>query len=568
MILDAQRYHNESAHDFLSRFQLVKTFIVFVLCFFLAFVLTPSSAFADGNIRYEAHDSRASSDLATLRAAFEIMRDEGTYDCQNPLSWYYQGAIHWLPTADKDISGIQSGNPKCDYYSGFGTTSNTPEDKLLRAWDNCTHTSAGNEENHFLAWHRLYVYHLEKVVRYLTGDEDFRMPYWGYISLDDESSPDDNLLKLPSDFLAPDSSLYEEARDTELLEGESIRDRFVQLYFVDAVENLRSEDSYVGFNGTIDGAPHGLMHDYLGGGYTGELNPKLESGDGPQNVDNRNIFNTIYNRVTTDDGNPQYGLMTNVPSAGFDPIFWTHHGNIDRLWSQWTQSENGEAVTADDLAAPWAYEFYDPEINGWKVYDIDEAIDKMYSMDYVYMGYNSNETVSPNLPSEAIRKQKRKVSRIQLGSNENSVVLDGSQVLTQPIGLNAEFGRRLPLLMSLTEDVDNLEQSNYILEVDVTYTGRPRGVYELYLNLPEDDTRQDAMADIETYFIGGLSFFVNESNLPRTKTFRFGITDELLRQIQMDESSNLDNISVSIRKQGGASDAPLTIERLAVHIEE
>jgi hypothetical protein len=29
------------------------------------------------------------------------------------------------------------------------------------------------------------------------------------------------------------------------------------------------------------------------------------------------------------------GLMSFVPTAAFDPVFWVHHTNIDRLWSQW-----------------------------------------------------------------------------------------------------------------------------------------------------------------------------------------------------------------------------------------
>lgn len=33
------------------------------------------------------------------------------------------------------------------------------------------------------------------------------------------------------------------------------------------------------------------------------------------------------------------GTMTNIPSSPYDPVFWLHHANIDRLWAKW--QENG-----------------------------------------------------------------------------------------------------------------------------------------------------------------------------------------------------------------------------------
>ena len=29
------------------------------------------------------------------------------------------------------------------------------------------------------------------------------------------------------------------------------------------------------------------------------------------------------------------GLMGSVPTAAFDPVFWVHHANVDRLWRVW-----------------------------------------------------------------------------------------------------------------------------------------------------------------------------------------------------------------------------------------
>ena len=30
-----------------------------------------------------------------------------------------------------------------------------------------------------------------------------------------------------------------------------------------------------------------------------------------------------------------YGDMSNTPCAAFDPIFWFHHSNVERLYARW-----------------------------------------------------------------------------------------------------------------------------------------------------------------------------------------------------------------------------------------
>jgi len=46
-----------------------------------------------------------------------------------------------------------------------------------------------------------------------------------------------------------------------------------------------------------------------------------------------NVHGSIHGRVGGD--------MGSVPYAGFDPIFWLHHCNVDRLWAQWQASHPG-----------------------------------------------------------------------------------------------------------------------------------------------------------------------------------------------------------------------------------
>jgi tyrosinase len=44
------------------------------------------------------------------------------------------------------------------------------------------------------------------------------------------------------------------------------------------------------------------------------------------------------------------GQMGSAAYAGFDPIFYLHHSNVDRLWWNWQQSNPGAAMPANELA--------------------------------------------------------------------------------------------------------------------------------------------------------------------------------------------------------------------------
>jgi tyrosinase len=56
----------------------------------------------------------------------------------------------------------------------------------------------------------------------------------------------------------------------------------------------------------------------------------------------------LHNRVHVWVG----GTMSEIPVAAFDPVFWTHHAMIDRLWAIWQQRHPGAAVGSVPLDFP------------------------------------------------------------------------------------------------------------------------------------------------------------------------------------------------------------------------
>lgn len=78
---------------------------------------------------------------------------------------------------------------------------------------------------------------------------------------------------------------------------------------------------------------HNLIHNFSGGG-----NPNFGNSTEPMNI-----------------ANPQFGDMVNAGRTAFDPIFWAHHSNVDRLWSEWQKLHpNAGPDDPQEILSPWS----------------------------------------------------------------------------------------------------------------------------------------------------------------------------------------------------------------------
>jgi tyrosinase len=87
-----------------------------------------------------------------------------------------------------------------------------------------------------------------------------------------------------------------------------------------------ASDHYFGASETV----HNYMHNFSGG-----VNPNYITGQNPE----------LY-------GEPQFGHMVESRVTAFDPIFWGHHSNVDRLYAQWQELHPG--VTPQETESPLA----------------------------------------------------------------------------------------------------------------------------------------------------------------------------------------------------------------------
>ncbi len=124
---------------------------------------------------------------------------------------------------------------------------------------------------------------------------------------------------------------------------------------VDDVAQIQSLNNYRDYGGGskydnsygfLDQNPHNTIHIWSGG-----QNPEWDGEKKGVQITGRN-YHTRAELYTQ----PQFGDMFSNLTASFDPIFWPHHINVDRLWAEW-QLDHPNSNPSDLTAAltPWNY---------------------------------------------------------------------------------------------------------------------------------------------------------------------------------------------------------------------
>lgn len=282
--------------------------------------------------------------LAALRRGVAAMKARKPSD---PRSWFFQAAIHGV--TDAMVEEALKADPN---------VANVDQNLF---WNRCPHYLDRHMASaEFLIWHRAYLYYFERILRADAGDPALSLPYWDYT--------DPGQRAIPPEFLAPErdanrmpqNPLYDPRREWAWERGLfQLSDTAVSTKSAFDANDFFGVTSDKGFagawddlvprsRGLLEASPHNNIHIAVGG---------------------------VIPRTTSPDGDDTTGLMADVTTAAFDPIFWVHHCNVDRLWAYWECDPNRRWGNAPPKR--WFDE------RPWWFYDVDGSVQNQSRMYYI-----------------------------------------------------------------------------------------------------------------------------------------------------------------------------------------
>jgi hypothetical protein len=395
----------------------------------------------------------------------------------NPTSWIYQANMHGFPTT-----------------SSLCPVIGTPQD----AWSTCQHGSF-----FFLAWHRMYLYYFERILRASIRQAisnptyEFALPFWNY--------GDPTHRTLPKPFRDPASTatnpLFVQKRNSNCNNGQEC----VSATDASDTDAMGLFPFCSGPGGTTGaGCTAGISSDESFGG--GFVAAPTHSGGGTGELEFQ-PHGVVHNAVG--------GWMSSFNCAARDPIFWLHHANIDRLWQKWLNQ--GGARKNPIPNGKWrtqVFTFFNE--NKAKVTMTGcQILNMATQLQYQYEGTPVNN-IQLCPPTIIATPQIESVTPLRLvaASKAGETRLGNNQVSVD-IALPAQTG-------AAPEDVKPTR-----LAVEGVKVLKPGGIYQVYLNLPAGQKANPQ----GPYFLGNISIFGDpEHTGEMTRSFDITAKIRALRQ--------------------------------------
>jgi tyrosinase len=280
----------------------------------------------------------------------------------NDLSWYQISGIHGYPYVPwQEDPGFVPADPNRGY---------------------CTHSSSI-----FTTWHRPYLVLLEQLLcdqarniagqftgadasRYQAAAGEVRIPYWDWASQDTQS-------RIPA-------AVKQDSISVNAPSGQAtIANPLFSYKFL----GPQPADSGLGTQ-TVRGAGDDELANSFDGRRQSTLNLFTDSAYNQFSSDLENIHNTVHVQIG--------GNMVFVPRSAFDPIFFLHHANVDRLTAMYQASHPGVTLTPQARSPTFAlggagpddlntklYPFRHPDRNQWTSNDV-AAAGSIFTYGYSY----------------------------------------------------------------------------------------------------------------------------------------------------------------------------------------
>ncbi|XP_037455569.1 polyphenol oxidase, chloroplastic-like [Triticum dicoccoides] len=236
----------------------------------------------------------------------------------------------------------------------------------------------------FFPWHRLYLYFHERILGKLIGDDTFALPFWNW------DAPAG--MTLPAIYANRSSPLYNERRDPAHLQPFPVDLDYNKIDVIIPTDEQIDQNLNIMYRQMVSGAKKTQL--FMGQPYRAGDQPDPGAGSV------ENVPHGTMHTWTGDPAQPNSEDMGNFYSAARDPIFFAHHGNIDRLWHVWRGLRPGNADFADADWLDTAFLFYDEEARPVRVRVRD-------CLDPAAMGYAYQDVGLPWLKAKPANRSRR-----------------------------------------------------------------------------------------------------------------------------------------------------------------
>ncbi|MEO9824122.1 MAG: tyrosinase family protein [Paracoccaceae bacterium] len=262
----------------------------------------------------------------------------------------------------RDVNTLDPDDPiLTTYHDAVKAMRALPEDNP-RSWEHqakihnryCPH---GNW--FFLPWHRAYLAQFEGIIREISGNTDWALPYWDWTR-----NP-----QIPAPFWESGSALNHarSANSTTNMPREYVGEDVIEAIMLKSnFEDFASFKASAPYNGTgggqatLEARPHNRVHGAIGGDMSSYFSPR-------------------------------------------DAIFWLHHGNIDRIWASWNAGGNANTNDSDLTSFLFSASQRDRDGNvnasqfvGPNGSPIEYTVADLYSTQQMGYAYDRLETTVPN----------------------------------------------------------------------------------------------------------------------------------------------------------------------------
>jgi polyphenol oxidase len=371
----------------------------------------------------------------------------------------------------------------------------------------------------FFPFHRWYLYFYERILGSLINDPTFALPFWNY------DAPDG--MQFPSIYTDSTSPLYDKLRnanhqpptlidlnydgDDDNHDGNDIISTNLTTVYRQVVSSGKTSRLFLGNSyragdepdpgpGSLENVPHGTVHRW--------------SGDATQpNLENMGIFY----------------------SAARDPIFFSHHSNIDRFWSIWKTLGGKRKDFNDKDWLESGFLFYDENKNLVKVKVKD-------CLDTKKLGYVYQDVDIPWLNAKPTPKRTQKNVKVAQGNIFGVGEAHASEI-------NSRSYVKFPLVLDnvvsaivkrpkKSRSKKEKEEEEEVLVIEGIEFDKNVGIkFDVFIN-DEDDK---VIRPVNTEFAGSFVNVPHSSHKHKKKTnscLRIGLTD-LLEDLGVEDDDSV-----------------------------